>query len=182
MKISIRILTLATALLVWSCEERVEEHTNVHEVVIEDFQIAQMEFKNLVSEIRDTRSYDLAAPKLEKVVNDFDRIASELNALDPPDSELGDYLRRMIEEGNRAAEPTGEDMISLISVEGREDEVQAWLAKFTLSGQQVGTELTRLYPDNTRGEQDSADQPATAPESKAEGEEKPKTESEGRSQ
>ena len=34
----------------------------------------------------------------------------------------------------------------------------------------------------TTGEQDGADQPATAPESKAEGEEKPKTESDGRSQ
>ena len=36
--------------------------------------------------------------------------------------------------------------------------------------------------DQTKGEQDGAEQPATAPESKPEGEKKPKTESEGRSQ
>jgi hypothetical protein len=148
MMISVRAFTLAIALLVLSCEKRIEEHTNAHEVVIEEFQITQMEFKNLVSEIRDTTSYDLAAPRLKNITNEFDRIASALKALDPPDFELAESIRRKIEEGNRAAEPTGEDMISLISIEGREDEAQAWIAEFALSGQRLGTELTRLYPPN----------------------------------
>jgi hypothetical protein len=43
-------------------------------------------------------------------------------------------------------------MISLISIEGREDEAQAWIAEFALSGQRLGTELTRLYPPNKKKE------------------------------
>jgi len=53
-------------------------------------------------------------------------------------------------------------------------EVLNWLAK--------NESKTGLAPIQKTGEQDGADQPATAPESKSEGKEKSKLESEGRSQ
>ncbi len=51
----------------------------------------------------------------------------------------------MIAQGHRATEPTGEDMLSLISIESREKEVTAWLEDFTSAGREAGAEILRLY-------------------------------------
>ena len=47
----------------------------------------------------------------------------------------------MIAQGHRATEPTGEDMLRLISIENREVEVTRWLQEFASAAGAAGAEM-----------------------------------------
>ena len=63
----------------------------------------------------------------------------------PPSDEQRAKFRALIAEGHRTTKPTGEDMMSLISIKSREEEVTRWLEEFTAAGGAAGSEITRLY-------------------------------------
>ena len=150
MKRLIFFITFIIALSFTSCKnhssDNSEEHTNAHDVILDDYQEAQQQFKITVAKIRDTQSFDKHISQLEDVVTRFNRVADELKQLDPPDKELSVHIRNRIEQGNETSEPTREDMLSLISIENRSKDVQGWIDSFTSSGRRVGTEFIRLYP------------------------------------
>ena len=150
MKPLILFVTFIVSLAFISCKnnssDNSEEHANARDVILDDYQEAQQKFKITVAKIRDTQSFDKHISQLEDVVARFNRVADELKQLDPPDKELSIHIRKRIEQGNEASEPTGEDMLSLISIENRSKDVQVWIDSFTFSGRRVGSEFIRLYP------------------------------------
>ncbi|MEZ7955766.1 MAG: hypothetical protein QMC23_04675 [Rubritalea sp.] len=158
MKFFIYMIALISSLFACSCKDGEAtvnaERENTHEVIIDDYQQTQLKFNRLVRKIRDTKSYDLAAPRLEEIVVEFERLSSELKKLDPPNTELSKSMRRQIEKGNKASEPTGEDISSLMSVEGRGEQVQIWLKTFVSSGQKIGRQFTRLYTPKNKEKDD----------------------------
>lgn len=132
-----------------------------HREAVAKFQGAQNHFKEVIATVRDEKSFDAAKPELDKIVSDWREVAAMLSQLHPPADNQQAEMRDLIADGHRITEPTGEDMLSLISIESREAEVTKWLEEFTEAG---GT-----------------GQPATRPESKSEGGDKPEPEAEGRS-
>ena len=116
-----------------------------HRELIEKFQGEQKRFKDLISTVRDEQSFDTAKPELDKIVSDWRGIADSLSKLDPPSEEEQSKFRILIAEGHRETEPTGEDMLSLLSIESRETEVAQWLNDLASAGVSVGSQFTRLY-------------------------------------
>ncbi|MFC7335805.1 hypothetical protein ACFQY0_01345 [Haloferula chungangensis] len=116
-----------------------------HREAIAKFQDGQRRFKELIATVRDEKSFDAAKPGLEKVVSDWREVATVLGELEPPSEDLQVELRESIAEGHRATEPTGEDMLSLISIESRDAEVTKWLEEFVAAGGAAGAEMVRLY-------------------------------------
>jgi hypothetical protein len=116
-----------------------------HREIIAKFQDGQERFKGLIATVRDEKSFDAAKPELHKIVSDWREVAASLGELQPPSEEQQAEFRALIAEGHRATEPTGEDMLSLISIESREAEVTRWLEEFAAAGGAVGTEMVRLY-------------------------------------
>lgn len=151
MKFTTLILSLLiSSLTLQSCRESspevVEEFDNPHEVLLQDYQLAQQAFKTLIPTISDADSFDKSLPKLNQIVSDFDTLAKNLQGLPIPDKQLQQHIRSKIEESNKLNEPTVGDMINFLGIEEREDEVKQWMNSFIDSGQRVGTEFKRLYP------------------------------------
>jgi hypothetical protein len=116
-----------------------------HEAAIREFQGGQQRFKELVAGIRDEKSYDEAAPALDKIVADWKQVAEKLKKLEAPAEAERERYRKMISEGHRLSEPIAKDMIRLVLVESREEQLGRWLKSFTDAGGEAGWELTRLY-------------------------------------
>ncbi|WP_264489352.1 hypothetical protein [Luteolibacter arcticus] len=98
-----------------------------------------------MSTIRDEASYDRGAPALEEVLQGFRDSAATFRALAPPSESEQVKYRQMIADGLRGAEPTGEDMLTLISIKTREAEVSEWMKEFMAVAQEAGAEALRLY-------------------------------------
>jgi hypothetical protein len=181
-----------------------------HREAVAKFQGAQERFKEIIATVKDEKSFDAAKPELEKIVSDWREVSAMLSQLQPPADNQQAEMRDLIADGHRRTEPTGENMLSLISIESREAEVTKWLEEFTEAGGKAMSEMVRLYgptdyaaePAKDAGidlgngavltegplfeamkkaEQAGARQPATGPESKTEGGDKPQPEAEGRS-
>ena len=116
-----------------------------HEEAVAKFQDAQQRFKTLIATVRDEKSFDAAKPGLDRVVSDWREVGLALRDLDPPSEDDQARFREMISEGHRRTEPTGEDMLSLISIGSREAEVTAWLVDFAEAGGAAGAEMLRHY-------------------------------------
>lgn len=158
------ILVLAV-LFITGCNQR-EDGTDAtvtpsdsHREAVAKFQDGQKRFKELIVKVRDEKSFDAAKPELEKVVSDWREVATALGKLEAPSEEQQAEFRKLIAEGHRATEPTGEDMLSLISIESREAEVTRWLEEFAAAAGAAGAEMGRLY-----GPTDYAGPEAKAPE------------------
>jgi hypothetical protein len=215
MKTLIPILVLPTLSII-SCEKDKDgivataQSSDRHREAVAKFQGAQKRFKELVATVRDENSFDAAKPELDKVVSDWREVSATLSQLQPPADKQQAEIRDLIADGHRRTEPTGEDVLSLMSIESREAEVTKWLEEFTEAGGKAMSEMVRLYgptdyaaePAKDAGidlgngavltegpffeamkkaEQAGAGQPATGPESKTEGGDKPQPEAEGRS-
>ena len=128
-----------------------------HREAVAKFQDGQKRFKELIATVRDEKSFDAAKPELDKVVSDWREVATALGELDPPSKDQQAELRELIAEGHHATEPTGEDMLSLISIESREAEVTRWLEEFAAAAGAAGVEMGRLYgPTDYAGPQEKA--------------------------
>ena len=147
----LRWLVPCLGLFVAACSE--EEPAAVEKAAISDphgdaireMLKAPRRFQEVVATIHDEASYDRAAPGLSEVVDQFKKSAAIFRELNPPeDTERAKY-RQMIAEGTQGAEPTGRDIIALISVKGRDKEIHAWMDAFAESHQEVKTEVGRLY-------------------------------------
>jgi hypothetical protein len=147
----IHLFTLCTVVLFGACSEKrsVPENNqggvDRHADAIQEFQKAQQRFKDLVATVRDETSYDRAAADLDRVVRDFHQVTVTLKELSPPAEAARKKYRQMISDGHRRTEPTGEDMLSMVSIESREQEVTAWLEALVAAGQEAGVEMARLY-------------------------------------
>jgi hypothetical protein len=122
----------------------VETH-DAHGDAVRELITAPRRFQEVVSTIRDEASYDRAAPGLEEVVQKFRDSTAAFRKLNPPAEPEQAKYRQMIEDGFRDTGLTGEDMLSLVSVDSREKEVFAWLESFRAAGQEAGIEMQRLY-------------------------------------
>lgn len=116
-----------------------------HQEAVARFQAGQRRFKELIATVRDERSFDAAKPELDKVVSDWREVAATLRGLEPPSETRQAEIRALIAKGHRAAEPTGEDMLGLISIESREAEITRWFEEFAAAGGAAGAEMVRLY-------------------------------------
>jgi hypothetical protein len=158
-----------------------------HRAAVAKVQDGQASFEELIATVRDERSFDAAKPELGKVVSKWREAAASLAELEPPSEDLQAEFRMLITEGHRATEPTGEDMLRLISIESREAEVTRWLEEFEAAAGAVAAEMARLYgptdyagyaglpidrtrsesatpmPQDRQAEQGAAGQPATPP-------------------
>jgi hypothetical protein len=164
MRIFRPILALAV-LFIAACnqgKDGVEETTSssdTHREAVAKFQGGQKRFKELIATVRDENSFDAAKPELDKIVSDWLQVATALRELEPPSEDQQAEVRAMIAQGHRATEPTGEDMLRLISIENREVEVTRWLQEFASAAGAAGAEMGRLY-----GTTDYSGPEAEAPE------------------
>lgn len=176
----LRLLMLCSLALLCACskEDSTEATVDRHVEAIEEYQKGQQLFKDTVATVRDETSYDKAVPDLEQVIQRVRRAAVLMRDLIPPEEAARARYSQMIVDGNRRTEPTGEDMMSMLTIESREDEVVAWMEAFGVSVQEVGDEMKRLYGeiDYARGmgkpiqldrqaEQNEPANPLHAPES-----------------
>ena len=143
-KMKLLRLTLILATAVFGGCDRFSD-SDAHEQAILEFQDGQERFKRLISTVRDEESFDRVKPELEQVVADWRRVAADLKVLNPPSDAEQDNFSKVIEEGHRKTEPTGADMLGLVTIETRESEVTAWLESFATAGRAVGNEMLRLY-------------------------------------
>jgi hypothetical protein len=154
-------LVVSCAFVLPSCREKkatpepAAEASDTHEDAIREFLSAPKHFQEVVATIRDGASYDRAAPGLEEVVRKFRDSAAAFRKLAPPGKGEQAKYRKMIADGFQGTEPTGEDMLSLMSIKSREKEVAKWMKEFRVAGQEAGAEALRLYgkidyPDGTR--------------------------------
>lgn len=126
-------------------DDVVESSLDSHRETVAKFQDGQQRFKDLIATVRDEKSFDAARADLDAVVSDWREAAIALRRLKPPSEGEQANFRKLIADGNRRTEPTGEDLISLISIESREAEVTQWLEEFTAAAEEAGTEMLRLY-------------------------------------
>ena len=129
--------------LLGACSEK--GSGDAHADAIREFQKGQELFVKTVATIRDADGYDKAAPALNQVVESFQHTAALMKKLSPPDEADRAKYRKMIEEGNGRTEPTGEDMMSILTIDGREQQISDWLEAFTKAGQEAGVQMARLY-------------------------------------
>lgn len=116
-----------------------------HREAVARFQGAQKRFKELIATVRDENSFDAAKPGLDKVVFEWREVSVALSQLQPPADKQQEEIRTLIADGHRRTEPTGEDMLSLMSIESREAEVTKWLEEFAEAGGKAMLEMSRLY-------------------------------------
>lgn len=116
-----------------------------HDDAIREFLKAPEQFKQVVATVRDEASFDRAAPGLAEVVRNFKEAAEGFRELSPPDEVDRPRYQKMVADGFRGAEPTAEDMISLVMLESREKEVTAWMESFKAAAGEAGAEISRLY-------------------------------------
>ena len=158
----VRLLIIFVLSFLVSCEDRkaqigVQPDLNAHEQQVAAFQEGQLRFQELVSTIRDEASYDAARPELDLIVSGWISVAASLKTFAPPSIEEQSRIRALIDDGHKRTEPTGEDMLSLISINGREEDALAWIEEFAAAGASVGMEVIRLYGDSTH--RSSSDSP-----------------------
>lgn len=122
-----------------------ESDPDPHADAIREFLKAPEQFKQVVATVRNEASFDRAAPGLEEVVTKFRDAAAGFKKLSPPAEADRPRYQRMIADGFRGAEPTAEDMISLVMLESREKEVTAWMESFKAAAGEAGAEISRLY-------------------------------------
>jgi len=148
---SFRPILAIAAFFIGGCnqgEERVEgaeSSPDSHRDAVAKFQDGKKRFKELIATVRDEEGFDAAKPELDKIVSDWREVAITLGELGPPSESLQAEVRALIARGNRAAEPSGEDILGLFSIESRETEVTRWLEEFAEAGGAAGAELSRLY-------------------------------------
>lgn len=142
-----RRFTICSLLFLCACSKKDSGASTVdqHALAILEFQEAQQIFKDTVVTVRDEASYDKAAPVLDQVIKDFRRSALLMKELSPPEEAARFRYREMIVDGHQQAEPTGEDMMSILTIKSREQEVTAWMEAFVAAGQEAGVEITRLF-------------------------------------
>jgi hypothetical protein len=151
MKSLLPILFLAMLFIVGCEKDKNEVSATVvgssdrHREAVAKFQGAQKRFKELVATVRDEKSFDAAKPELGKIVSDWREVSATLSQFQPPEDKKQGEMRDLIADGHRRTEPTGEDMLSLISIESREAEVTKWLEEFTEAGGKAMLEMVRLY-------------------------------------
>ncbi len=122
-----------------------------HREAIAGFHGAQRRFKELIATVRDEKSFDAAKPALDIIVSDFRRTATSLSHLLPPPEAHQREIRQQIADSHRVTEPTGEDMLGLLSIETRAAEVNQWLGEFSEAGRKAGAEMLRLYGQQEQG-------------------------------
>jgi hypothetical protein len=122
-----------------------------HGEAIAGFQRAQRRFKELIATVRDEKSFDATKPELDMIVSGFRKTASRLSQLQPPPEPQRREIRHQIADGHRVTEPTGEDMLGLLSIETRATEVSQWLGEFSEAGRKAGAEMLRLYGQQEQG-------------------------------
>jgi len=147
------VLLSGAAFSLASCNEntKVESSDNSserHEEALAKFQEAQLSFKKLIATVRDEESFDTAHPGLDQVVVDFWEARFLFKKLTPPPEDYQVEIRKRISAGHKNTEPTSKDLMSLISIDSREEEVIAWLQDFTRAGHEVGMEMVRLYGES----------------------------------
>lgn len=143
----LRLFTICSFAFLGACSKKDSGAAVVdrHADAIQEFQGAQQHFKDTVATVRDEASYDKAAPDLDQVIQHFRRSAVLMKDLSPPDEAARARYRKMIADGHRKTEPTGEDMMSILTIESREKEVTAWMEAFVAAGQEAGVEMKRLF-------------------------------------
>ncbi len=117
-----------------------------HETAIREFQSGQQRFKELVAGIRDEKSLDEAMPALDQIVAGWKQVTEKMKKLEAPaaESEKQRY-RKMISDGHRSSEPVAKDMLRLVMMESRGEQLGKYLKSFTDAGGAAGLEMTRLY-------------------------------------
>jgi hypothetical protein len=150
MKSLLPILVLAMLSIVGCKKDKNEVSATVassdqHRKAVAKFQGAQKRFKELIATVRDEKSFDAAKPELDKIVSDWREVSATLSQFQPPEDKKQAEMRDLIADGHRRTEPTGEDMLSLISIESREAEVTKWLEEFAEAGGKAMLEMVRLY-------------------------------------
>ena len=127
------------------------EPSDAHREAIAGLQRAQTKFKELITTVRDEQTFDSAKPELDKIVSDFRKTASRLSQLQPPPEPQRKEIRQQIADGHRGTEPTGPDMLGLLSIETRAAEVSQWLGEFSEAGRKAGVEMLRLCGQQGHG-------------------------------
>jgi hypothetical protein len=157
----LKLLASCLFLLAGACTKEEAPASNAastpdpHADAIREFLKAPEQFQQVVATVRDEASFDRAAPGLAEVVQKFRDAAAGFKKLSPPaESDRGKY-QQWIADGFRGAEPTGEDMIHLAMLEGREKEVTAWMESFMAAVGEAGSEISRLYGNIGYAEPDS---------------------------
>ena len=127
------------------------EPSDAHREAIAGFQRAQRRFKELITTVGDEQTFDSAKPELDMIVSGFRKTASRLSQLQPPPEPQRKEIRQQIADGHRSTEPTGADMLGLLSIETRAAEVSQWLGEFSEAGRKAGVEMLRLYGQQEHG-------------------------------
>lgn len=157
----LKLLACCLFLLAGACTKEEVPASNAastpdpHANAIRVFLKAPEQFKRVVGTVRDEASFDRAAPGLAEVVQKFKDAAQGFKKLSPPDEADRPRYQKMIADGFRGAEPTAEDMISLVMLESREKEVTAWMESFKAAAGEAGAEISRLYGNIGYAEQDA---------------------------
>jgi hypothetical protein len=125
--------------------------SDAHREAIAGFQRAQRRFKELITTVGDEQTFDSAKPELDMIVSGFRKTASRLSQLQPPPEPQRKEIRQQIADGHRSTEPTGADMLGLLSIETRAAEVSQWLGEFSEAGRKAGVEMLRLYGQQEHG-------------------------------
>jgi len=149
MKTLIVILSFISTIALISCSKKgtdIEEPLNAHEVVVGDYISIQKDFVEVLRGIRDEKSFDSSKKDLEAIVTKFDELAKSLKSIETPDAELASSMARKVQSSNSSNVPTGLDMLNLMVIETRSEEIADWMKRFTESGKKVGVELNRIYP------------------------------------
>jgi hypothetical protein len=147
----LKLLACCLLLLVGACNKgkipaaSAASTPDPHDDAIREFLKAPEQFKQVVATVRDEASFDRATPGLEEVVTKFRDAAAGFKKLSPPAEPDRQKYQQMIAEGFRGAEPTGEDMISLVMLKSREKEVTARMESFRAAAGEAGAEAFRLY-------------------------------------
>jgi hypothetical protein len=116
-----------------------------HREALAKFQGGQRSFQKLIATIKDEKSFDAAKPRLDKIVSDWRDAATILAKLEPPSEGQQAEFRELVSNVHRITEPTTEDVLSLMSIETRKDEITSWLEQFVAAGKAIGTDILRLY-------------------------------------
>jgi hypothetical protein len=120
-----------------------------HREALAKYLDGQKSFKELIAPIRDEKSFDAAKPGLDKIISNWCDAATILAKLERPSEDHQAEFRELVTEVHRITEPTTEDVLSLMSIENRKDEITGWLEQFVAAGKAIGTETMRLYgPSN----------------------------------
>ncbi len=116
-----------------------------HREALAKYHDGQRSFKELIATIKDEKSFDAAKPSLDKIVTNWRDAATILAKLERPSEDHQAEIRELVTKVHRITEPTTEDLLSLMSIESRKDEITGLLEQIVTAGKAIGTEILRLY-------------------------------------